>query len=819
MKKLLLVLLTLTVCGGLFAKEINRKEADVHQIGRAPQTINNDRSENNFTLVPNRDLSRYDYEVYTGRASGNTYGAIDLSNGSYTQIGFLNNNPFPMAEEYDGTSIYRVYDDLSLAVVNPDDCTTTALGTISGMAGTPTGLAYNWASSTMYIVILDGDYAPHLGTLDPTTLVATEIGVGTGRIIGIDFANDGYIYGPAIDDDSLYKIDPATGASTLIGPVGYSLNYCQDVTYDHATDQLYTITCGEAHLLGTYDLNTGALTMIADMNGQHSLIVSTLIVAEPDAPAAPSDVVVTPDAGGELVALIEWVCPDLTFGGDPLTDLDEMNIYRDDVLIYTDSAPIIGGAGSYNEFVTASGNYTYEIVGVNSVGEGMSVVVTTWLGEDVPDLVTDLLLVQTSPGVLSGTLTWVNPTTSLNGGAFNEAILGYHIVRNGNFDIEVIGEVTEYVDSSIPFSGNYYYTVQAYNSVGDGGIETSNTVLIADAGLLLMEDFDNGEIPEGWNIVGAGQPNWSISETNNADGTTPELEFNYSPSFEDVSRMVTQEFDTSGMSELALGFKHFLNDYNGFGYSIGFQSTSDGTTWNDIVVYNPTGDIGPEAVTETFINADVGSATFQLAVYFEGNSYNLSHWFIDDIMLCGVFDSGTIEGTVELEGGTGNVEDVEVEAGGITVNPAADGTYSIELQPGIYTVTASLADYEDGVVTDVVVTEGNATTGTDFTLTFVVDGDDIIIAATKLNGNYPNPFNPITNIAYSIKDAGNVTIEVYNLRGQLVKTLVNSVKETGNHTAFWNGTDNSNKSVSSGIYFYKLKSGNYTNTKKMLLLK
>ncbi len=101
--------------------------------------------------------------------------------------------------------------------------------------------------------------------------------------------------------------------------------------------------------------------------------------------------------------------------------------------------------------------------------------------------------------------------------------------------------------------------------------------------------------------------------------------------------------------------------------------------------------------------------------------------------------------------------------------------------------------------------------------------DDIVIAATQLNSNYPNPFNPVTNIAYSIKDAGNVTIEVYNLKGQLVKSLVNEVKETGDHTVIWNGTDNTNKSVSSGVYFYKMVSdsnvGRYTSTKKMILMK
>ncbi|MDA3813752.1 MAG: lamin tail domain-containing protein, partial [Candidatus Cloacimonetes bacterium] len=99
------------------------------------------------------------------------------------------------------------------------------------------------------------------------------------------------------------------------------------------------------------------------------------------------------------------------------------------------------------------------------------------------------------------------------------------------------------------------------------------------------------------------------------------------------------------------------------------------------------------------------------------------------------------------------------------------------------------------------------------------EGNEIVIAATKLHGNYPNPFNPVTNIAYSIKDAGKVTLQVYNIKGQLVKTLVNEVMETGDHTAIWNGKDNTSKSVSSGVYFYKMKTQTYNSTKKMILMK
>ena len=98
--------------------------------------------------------------------------------------------------------------------------------------------------------------------------------------------------------------------------------------------------------------------------------------------------------------------------------------------------------------------------------------------------------------------------------------------------------------------------------------------------------------------------------------------------------------------------------------------------------------------------------------------------------------------------------------------------------------------------------------------------EKLIISQSIINlSNYPNPFNPITNIAYSIIDAGNVTLEVYNLRGQLVKTLVNEVKDTGSYSVSWDGTNDSGKSVSSGVYFYQLKAGKYTSTKKMILMK
>ena len=90
---------------------------------------------------------------------------------------------------------------------------------------------------------------------------------------------------------------------------------------------------------------------------------------------------------------------------------------------------------------------------------------------------------------------------------------------------------------------------------------------------------------------------------------------------------------------------------------------------------------------------------------------------------------------------------------------------------------------------------------------------------TELKGNYPNPFNPRTTISYSVKDATPVTIGIYNVKGQLVKTLVNEDKAAGNHSITWDGIDDNNQPVSSGVYFYKMLAGKYSSTRKMILMK
>ena len=88
-----------------------------------------------------------------------------------------------------------------------------------------------------------------------------------------------------------------------------------------------------------------------------------------------------------------------------------------------------------------------------------------------------------------------------------------------------------------------------------------------------------------------------------------------------------------------------------------------------------------------------------------------------------------------------------------------------------------------------------------------------------LSQNIPNPFNPETRIAYQLPQSGHVTLRIYNIQGQSVRTLVDDSKPAGYHTVVWDGTDEFGKRAASGIYFYRMASGDFNVTRKMVLLK
>ncbi len=90
---------------------------------------------------------------------------------------------------------------------------------------------------------------------------------------------------------------------------------------------------------------------------------------------------------------------------------------------------------------------------------------------------------------------------------------------------------------------------------------------------------------------------------------------------------------------------------------------------------------------------------------------------------------------------------------------------------------------------------------------------------TALLGNFPNPFNPETAIRFSLAGSAPVSLEVYNLRGQLVRQLLRETRPAGNHSVVFNGRDDRGNAISSGVYFYRLRAGSYSATRKMIMIK
>ena len=89
----------------------------------------------------------------------------------------------------------------------------------------------------------------------------------------------------------------------------------------------------------------------------------------------------------------------------------------------------------------------------------------------------------------------------------------------------------------------------------------------------------------------------------------------------------------------------------------------------------------------------------------------------------------------------------------------------------------------------------------------------------RLEQNYPNPFNPATTISYRVPETGPVSLDIYNIRGQTVRHLIDRVQPAGAHRAIWNGRDGAGRPAASGIYFYRLRAGARMETRKMALVR
>ncbi len=268
---------------------------------------------------------------------------------------------------------------------------------------------------------------------------------------------------------------------------------------------------------------------------------------------------------------------------------------------------------------------------------------------------------------------------------------------------------------------------------------------LRDRAGLIDEDFSSGVFPpEGWAIIGDGQDNWIVSETNAAGGESPEARLQYAPVFDGNSKLASTAVNTSGMTALLLSFKHYLNDYVA-DYTIKVETSSDGINWNEAwSLYIAGGDVGPEAVLVGIDNADVGSETFQIAFTYDGNSDFTDGWSIDDVLLEESLEKDVAPTSI---GGIDIVNDV-----GIELTPTADvfnyGSETVSFDVNIrindgtsdvYTSTAT--------ITDLGSTESATATFDSWTTS--VEGQFTVYVTSMLNGD-ENPDNDEISYSFSV---------------------------------------------------------------------
>ena len=143
------------------------------------------------------------------------------------------------------------------------------------------------------------------------------------------------------------------------------------------------------------------------------------------------------------------------------------------------------------------------------------------------------------------------------------------------------------------------------------------------------------------------------------------------------------------------------------------------------------------------------------------------------------------------------------------IESASDKSFNYFTKEGLFTVDTYTNQNDTGVVE-----VSGATFISSSTAATLVLKNEIAPASFSLSQNFPDPFNPSTQIDFSLPQQSNVQLKVYNTLGQLVTTLVNGNLSAGSHSVTFDA-----RNLASGLYIYRLSAGNFTSVKKMLLLK
>jgi len=255
-----------------------------------------------------------------------------------------------------------------------------------------------------------------------------------------------------------------------------------------------------------------------------------------------------------------------------------------------------------------------------------------------------------------------------------------------------------------------------------------------------------------------------------------------------------------------LTFFTWYNIENGYDYAYVELSTDGGATYSTIpgnitTNSNPhnlnhgngiTGSSSGQWVEAKFPLDDyIGMEVTIKLTYISDGGINNEGIYFDD-----VFPLNSFENEIVLAS--------DIAENSYLIENRENGTYYYQVRAmDAQNQWSGFSNREEAIVDAQVSVSGNVSVPTDF----------------SLSQNYPNPFNARTEIAFSLATSGAVVLEIFDISGRLVKTLINSRLEKGRHVVIWDGLNDQNDGISTGIYFYKLSTGDKSTTRQMTLLK
>ena len=160
----------------------------------------------------------------------------------------------------------------------------------------------------------------------------------------------------------------------------------------------------------------------------------------------------------------------------------------------------------------------------------------------------------------------------------------------------------------------------------------STAMFAQSRAIILSESFNTSGMPSGWGVYGGGNNSWTVQNTNRAGGMPWEMEFFWEPQFEGTSYLSMGSFDLSNIPSFVISFKHYYENYSNES-TIGIATSSDGgVTWNS--GWSKTFSVTSQYVqNELITTSDIGKDNVMIALYFEGNSYDINYWSFDDFLI------------------------------------------------------------------------------------------------------------------------------------------------------------------------------------------